>query len=56
MIVKQRFQRNGSVSITGYSSDYEIVHNMIILLGRGVFFLSVITILGCPPSATLKGT
>ena len=27
---------------------------MMILLGRGVFFLSVITILCCPPSATLK--
>ena len=34
--------------------DYEITHFMMILLGRGVFFLSVITILCCPPSATLS--
>ena len=32
---------------------YEMTHFMIILLGSGVFFLSVITILCCPPSATL---
>ena len=33
--------------------NYEMTHCMMILLGRGVFFLSVTTILGCPPSATL---
>ena len=31
-----------------------MTHFMMILLGRGVFFLSVTTILASPPSATLQ--
>lgn len=31
---------------------YEMTQDMMILLGSGVFFLSVMTILGSPPSAT----
>ena len=34
--------------------DYEMTHNMIILFGSGVFFLSVMIILCWPPSATLQ--
>ena len=34
--------------------NYEMTHNMIILLGSGVFFLSVMIILCWPPSATLQ--
>ena len=34
--------------------DQEMTHCMMILLGSGVFFLSVIIIRCVPPSATLK--
>ena len=39
---------------TGLTRDQEMTHCMMILLGSGVFFLSVIIIRCVPPSATLK--